>query len=58
MVTYLNIIHKDGRIVPTEVVTTLLIDENGEINEILGVSRDITERKESEKKIREINAKK
>ena len=54
MVNYVNIIHKNGRIVPTEVVTTLLIDENGEINEILGVSRDITERKESEKKIREI----
>jgi len=54
MVNYVNIIHKNGTIVPTEVVTTLLIDENREINEILGVSRDITERKESEKKIREI----
>jgi PAS domain S-box-containing protein len=54
MVNYVNIIHKNGGIVPTEVVTTLLIDENGDINEILGVSRDITERKESEKKIREI----
>jgi PAS domain S-box-containing protein len=54
MINYVNIIHKNGSIVPTEVVTTLLIDENGNINEILGVSRDITERKESEKKIREI----
>jgi PAS domain S-box-containing protein len=54
MIDYINIINKEGIIVPTEVVTTLLIDEDGQINEILGVSRDITERKESEKKIREI----
>jgi PAS domain S-box-containing protein len=54
MIDYINIIHKDGIIVPTEVVTTILIDEDGQINEILGVSRDITERKESEKKIKEI----
>ena len=37
-VNKINIIHKDGRIVPTEVVTTLLMDEDGQINEILGVS--------------------
>jgi PAS domain S-box-containing protein len=54
MIDYINIINNEGIIVPTEVVTTLLIDEDGQINEILGVSRDITERKESEKKIREI----
>jgi PAS domain S-box-containing protein len=54
MTDYLNIIHKETRIVPIEVVTTLLIDEKGQINEILGVSRDITERMESEKKIRKI----
>jgi PAS domain S-box-containing protein len=54
MINYINLIHKDSRIVPTEVVTTLLFNENGEVNEILGVSRDITERKESEKKIQEI----
>ena len=53
-VNKINIIHKDGRIVPTEVVTTLLMDEDGQINEILGVSRDITERKESGEKIRKI----
>lgn len=54
MINYVNIIHKNGRIVPTKVVATLLIDEDGQINGILGVSRDITERKDSEKKIREI----
>ena len=31
-----------------------MINEDGQINEIFGVSRDITERKDSEKKIREI----
>ena len=54
MVNYLNIIHKNGRIVPTEVVTTLLVDEDGQVNEILGVSRDISERRESEKKIQKL----
>ena len=53
-INYVNMVHKNGGLVPTEVVTTLLIDGDGQINEILGVSRDITERKNSEKKIREI----
>ncbi|MTK64767.1 MAG: PAS domain S-box protein [Methanobacterium sp.] len=44
---------KDGSIVPTEVVTTLLLDPQGEVNEILGVSRDITERKKIERNLRE-----
>jgi PAS domain S-box-containing protein len=42
---------KDGSIVPTEVVTTLLVDFQGEVNEILGVSRDITERKKIERNL-------
>ncbi|MDD1730039.1 MAG: PAS domain-containing protein [Methanospirillum sp.] len=42
---------KDGSIVPTEVVTTLVQDQNGNVVEIIGVSRDITERKEAEEKI-------
>jgi PAS domain S-box-containing protein len=37
-------IHKDGSIIPTEVVTTLLLDNKGRISEVLGVSRDISER--------------
>lgn len=43
---------KDGTIVPTEVVTTLIPDEKGNVIEILGVSRDITERKNAESRIK------
>ncbi len=43
---------KDGTSVPTETVTTLLQDENGRVNRLLGVSRDISERKRSEKALR------
>jgi len=39
---------KDGRIIHTEVVTTLLLDENGQPCQILGVTRDVTERKRAE----------
>jgi len=40
--------HKDGRIVPTEVVTTILLGADGEPRQILGITRDITERKQTE----------
>ena len=40
--------HKDGQIVPTEVVTTILLGEDGEPRQILGITRDITERKQTE----------
>ncbi len=46
-------IHKDGRIIPTEVSTTLLFDSDGNPARILGVTRDITDRKESQKKLYE-----
>ncbi len=36
---------KDGSLVPTEVTTTLLSDANGQARRILGISRDISERK-------------
>lgn len=42
---------KDGSIVPTEVVTTLVADDDGEVHEIIGVTRDITERKQAEKAV-------
>ena len=43
---------KDGSIVPTEVVTTLVTDGEGTITHIQGVSRDITERKRVEEELR------
>jgi two-component system sensor histidine kinase/response regulator len=39
---------KDGSVVSTEVATTLIFDEHGQLVEIIGVSRDITERKRVE----------
>ena len=44
-----------GRIVSTEVTTTLLKNADGSVDRVLGVSRDITERREAEAKIRELN---
>ena len=59
MTHFVDQIDKDGNIIPTEVVTTIIINKEGQINEILGVSRDISERRtieesliESEKKYR------
>jgi PAS domain S-box-containing protein len=49
--TLVDQIHKDGTVIPTEVVTTLLVNEEGQIREILGVSRDITERKKIEESL-------
>jgi PAS domain S-box-containing protein len=36
--------HKDGSIVNTEVITTLLADEQGKVTSVLGATRDISER--------------
>lgn len=44
---------KDGTLVPAEMVTTLLADENGKVNQIMGVTRNITERKRFEDELRE-----
>jgi PAS domain S-box-containing protein len=44
---------KDGSIVSTEVVTTIVFDQTGSPIEIVGVSRDITERKRAEQKLRD-----
>jgi PAS domain S-box-containing protein len=44
-------VRKDGSIVRVEVVTTLLPDERGRVREILGVTRDITERMQAEARL-------
>ncbi len=38
---------KDGSLVPTEVVTSVLSDATGRVTHILGVTRDITERRQA-----------
>jgi len=43
---------KDGSVVNTEVVVTLLENKEGQVTEILGIARDITERKKSEIELR------
>jgi PAS domain S-box-containing protein len=45
---YLDQIHQNGSLVPTEVVMTLILNDDGRVTEILGVSRDITGRKKAE----------
>ena len=49
-------VHKDGRVIPTEVSSTLLTDSSGKVAQILGVGRDITERRRTESKLRESEA--
>ena len=49
MIHQIDQICKDGSTVNTEVVTTLLTNEEGRVNRVLGVSRDITERKKADK---------
>lgn len=44
---------KDGSVVQTEVVATALLDEQGRVTEVLGVSRDVTERKRLEEQLRQ-----
>jgi len=46
-------IHKNDSIINVEMVVTFLRDENGKATGVLGVSRDITERKQTEIKLRE-----
>jgi PAS domain S-box-containing protein len=47
---------RDGSIVQTEVVTTLLNDAQGHVVSVLGISRDITARKQAEDALRDSEA--
>ncbi len=51
-VIQVNQICKDGSVIPTEVASTLVFDENDQPMEIIGISRDITERKKAEEQNR------
>lgn len=44
--------HRDGRTVPTEVVTTYLLDPSGQPVKLLGITRDISQRKALESELR------
>lgn len=46
--------HRDGHVIHTEVVATVHADEYGRLSSVLGVTRNITERLESERAIREL----
>lgn len=48
--------HKNGGIVSTEVVTSILLDEAKQPYAIHGITRDITDRKATEAHLQEINA--
>jgi PAS domain S-box-containing protein len=47
----LNAIHKDGHILPIEVHASLVYDDKGQPAEIVGVARDITQRKKMEEQL-------
>ncbi len=44
---------KDGTVVHTEVFSTLITDAQGELREVMGITRDITERLQAEKALTE-----
>jgi PAS domain S-box-containing protein len=48
-------VRMDGSVVPTEVVTTLVTDATGAVSEVVGVTRDITERRRAEEVIHQLN---
>lgn len=47
----LEVFHKDGYVIPFEVHASLVRDEEGEPVEIVGVARDLTERKKIEEQL-------
>ncbi len=47
--------HKNGGVVSTEVVTTLLLDETGQPYAVHGITRDMSERKATQLRLHEIN---
>ena len=50
----IDLLRKDGSTFPTEVTSSLILDDDGSPISIMGVTRDITERKKTEKEKREL----
>ena len=48
-------IHKDGHIIPVEIVVKARFNENGEVNHFIGFVIDITERKKAEDQLIQLN---
>ena len=48
----LDMFRRDGSIVPTEVVSTLVTDEHRQVTHIQGITRDLTERRRAEAELR------
>ena len=48
-----QMVHKNGRHIWVEVKNTFLTDENGIVNGLMGVTRDISERKQAEKELKD-----
>ena len=46
-------IHRDGRLVRGEIVSTVLTDSTGQPTQLLGITRDVTEREEAADRLRE-----
>jgi PAS domain S-box-containing protein len=49
--------HKDGRLIDAEAISAPMHDEHGRVAGLVGITRDITERKRAEKEILELNRK-
>lgn len=52
MTNLIDLLARDGSLIPTEVVTTLIQSETGQVVQILGVSREITQRQQAEQALR------
>ncbi len=48
-------LHKDGHRVPLEIVSTLLADEQGRVTRLMGVSRDISQRKQAQAQLLQLS---
>jgi len=48
-------VHKDGHLVALEIVSTLITDDQGRVNRLLGISRDISERKKSQAQLLQLS---